>query len=339
MKLTLSPTPKNLREALEIEGFRFPCGGKGVCGRCRVKAPLIPPTALDYRFFSEAEINEGMRLACDKTIGGAMEIECYMQKAPAPRKLYDPTVSAVLGGTASEISIIEDGDIIETLVLPTPKPDTIKLRSLAGKNAVELYEKYGVAKASTMLVAGTPEIMEAFFGRGADISDYSRSGDTVEASLFDMPSEEVYLPPIPNGYMGSLELLELDGIPEGSLLILGGKAVKIIYKGETVAPISALLMEKAGESEARAVYAAIKYFGEQYDFSDIYLVGKLPSPIEARLQKGGIIYKTQESAATARAAAALSDNKFKTRLDKLARKAYALDLSEEERWQELLALS
>ena len=56
---------------LRSAGYYFPssCGGKGLCGRCRVRVLegsglLAPPTAAEKRFLSAGELAGGWRLAC-----------------------------------------------------------------------------------------------------------------------------------------------------------------------------------------------------------------------------------------------------------------------------------
>jgi uncharacterized 2Fe-2S/4Fe-4S cluster protein (DUF4445 family) len=47
-----------------------PCGGAGTCGKCRVRitAGLSDPSPLDAEFFSDDELNDGWRLACQTSI-------------------------------------------------------------------------------------------------------------------------------------------------------------------------------------------------------------------------------------------------------------------------------
>ena len=61
------------------------CGGRGVCGRCRVRfasgAPL--PSAADRRFFSPQELREGYRLACTARPVSDCDIElCFAVTHP-----------------------------------------------------------------------------------------------------------------------------------------------------------------------------------------------------------------------------------------------------------------
>jgi len=61
-------TGENLLEVLQDEGYELPslCGGMGLCGKCRVKIleGKKSPTESDREFFSDEELQEGMRLSC-----------------------------------------------------------------------------------------------------------------------------------------------------------------------------------------------------------------------------------------------------------------------------------
>jgi len=54
-----------------------PCGGKGTCGKCRVKVAsgCPPPTDADRDAFSDDELNEGARLACQNRLTEAAVVE------------------------------------------------------------------------------------------------------------------------------------------------------------------------------------------------------------------------------------------------------------------------
>lgn len=328
------PQSQSLQEALETEGFRFPCGGKGICGRCRIKASMLAPTPKDHKFFTDKEIAEGLRLACDKTITQPIEIECHMAKSPPTRKLYDPMITAILGDTSTEVSIVEHG-IIETLVLASPDADTLPLRSVVGKNAIELYEKYSVAKAAVMLVAGTTERMQIFCRNGID-TDLLAMGDTLDAATFDMPTEEVYLPPFPTAFCGSLELLELDAAQDNTLLIIDGQSIRFLYKGSTTIVCAAITKDNYGQLD-KAIWATIQYFLQQYDTQEVAFVGNPTQEVARYLGEVGCQYSVVQSNATATAALAIEDNRHKTRLNKLSRKVAAITIAEDEVWQELLS--
>ena len=65
---TISVTEGTLLEALQkqIEGIQAPCGGRGVCGKCRVQVleGQLPITVEDEKIFTPVELESGWRLAC-----------------------------------------------------------------------------------------------------------------------------------------------------------------------------------------------------------------------------------------------------------------------------------
>ncbi|MBZ4658250.1 MAG: ferredoxin [Desulfacinum sp.] len=55
-----------------------PCGGLGLCGRCRVRileGPVEPPTAAEKRLLSAEELADGLRLACQAVPRGSLRVE------------------------------------------------------------------------------------------------------------------------------------------------------------------------------------------------------------------------------------------------------------------------
>lgn len=70
---------KTLKDAITEGGlhFDFPCGGKGTCGKCRVKIinQIIPPTREDQKFLDEKDIAQGVRLACHTAIHGDLTVQ------------------------------------------------------------------------------------------------------------------------------------------------------------------------------------------------------------------------------------------------------------------------
>ena len=60
-----------------LPGINAPCGGKGRCGKCRVKArgALSQPTAAERAALGEQALAEGVRLACQARALGEVEVE------------------------------------------------------------------------------------------------------------------------------------------------------------------------------------------------------------------------------------------------------------------------
>jgi len=63
-----------LLEAAGLAGMTVetPCGGAGSCGKCRVRitSGASPPGSADMEFFSQSELDDGWRLACQASIRG-----------------------------------------------------------------------------------------------------------------------------------------------------------------------------------------------------------------------------------------------------------------------------
>ncbi len=70
--------PCPLKELLECcsVAIDFPCGGAGICGKCKVQVhgKLSPLTEQEGEFLSQEEIEKGIRLACYAVIQGDCEI-------------------------------------------------------------------------------------------------------------------------------------------------------------------------------------------------------------------------------------------------------------------------
>ncbi|MBQ9063290.1 MAG: DUF4445 domain-containing protein [Eubacterium sp.] len=70
---------ENLLERLRREQIYFPapCGGRGTCGKCRVRFVSEAPEASEdgKKFFTEAELADGWRLACRVTLEGPVVLE------------------------------------------------------------------------------------------------------------------------------------------------------------------------------------------------------------------------------------------------------------------------
>ncbi|MGI9952282.1 ASKHA domain-containing protein [Moorellaceae bacterium AZ2] len=76
--------------ALGAAGVTAPCGGRGLCGRCRIKIAegiLSPPTEAEKRALSPAELNEGYRLACQAALLGPVKVEIPPEAMVGVQKL------------------------------------------------------------------------------------------------------------------------------------------------------------------------------------------------------------------------------------------------------------
>ena len=319
MKLTInSETKTSLREYLIREGYSFPCGGKGLCGRCRIIAPTLSETPLDLRFLSENELNNGVRLACDKFIEGELTIDCTLPKASIVTKIDEPLVFSVLSDHHTVVGIADGDTLVETLVLPAPEINTRDLRAIVGKNAIELYEKYNVAKANVLLISGNPERVFAI----TELNEYSNFGESYDASEFMLPAEEVFVLPTPNATIGSDLILNLLDREDGTLIIENGTYSLVKDTSVFVARID----NENAELGPIAHEATMAYFNGEFGVKNAYSV-------EKKLSMTDTILSQKE----AQALRALAFPKVRTAINKLARKIVVLDLANDAKWQDLFS--
>lgn len=77
-KVTLSIKSIELKEVIKSSSinFSFPCGGMGICGKCKVKVSgkVNPPTSKEKKLIPDL-IEKGYRLACQVRIEGDVKVE------------------------------------------------------------------------------------------------------------------------------------------------------------------------------------------------------------------------------------------------------------------------
>ncbi|HBT47739.1 MAG TPA: ferredoxin [Peptococcaceae bacterium] len=76
--------------SLGAGGVTAPCGGRGLCGRCRVRVAeglLSPPTEAEKKALSPDELKEGYRLACQAALLGPVKVEIPRETMLGVQKL------------------------------------------------------------------------------------------------------------------------------------------------------------------------------------------------------------------------------------------------------------
>jgi len=186
-----------LKQELLKQGYEFPCGGVGRCGRCRICAPKCPVSALDKRFLSPLEIEGGVRLACDK---GAEVLplikEVYLKKAAAAKKIAEPSIAVGLYDNRAEISIVDGTEVVETEMFPIEHLTTSEVRSVIGKNSVEFFEKYGGAKADVISVCGSKKAVAALLANRNFAKEPLTECEYLSAGELFLPAQEVLISPV-----------------------------------------------------------------------------------------------------------------------------------------------
>lgn len=114
LKVVEASTGKLLFQALSSAGIFLPsaCGGKGLCGMCRVRAcgGVGKVTEAETRHLSAEEREKGMRLACQAVLEN--DVRVFLSEDELAAKLYRTKVSAVRKMTDSikEITVSCDAD-------------------------------------------------------------------------------------------------------------------------------------------------------------------------------------------------------------------------------------
>ena len=319
MKITVKGDNVNLRDFLEREGFRFPCGGKGSCGRCRIVAPALPVTDRDRKFLTPDEIERGVRLACDKTVCGEAEIEADIASGEVKAERYERADAyAVFCDNATYIGLQDGGEVRDGLELPPVEARYAYLRGAAQKETIELFEKHSLAKADVFLLAASP----ARFTELTGIAERFAAGQTIGAELMSMPAEDVYLPPVPKTLIGSDILLEF-ALREAGEFVVSGRY--FAYLDE-----ASLHVAYVASEDAAIRTATILYFLKEFAPARASYIGKDETAAACGLLG-------EESRIPTSAARALDSNRFKAALDRLARKAEEVNLACDESWQKILS--
>lgn len=203
----------NVKKFLEEQGYKFPCGGAGLCGRCKVIAKDLEITARDRVFFSEAELQEGYRLACDKVTNKSVYLEPLFAKKASIKKPSDPGVIIFLEKDLYHIYLIGDETIIDSYIGKTPLLDKIALQSALGSETIELYEEYGLAIVDSIMILGEYEYIKALENENTNMEG------TMNAKLFSMPSLDVYMPKFVDKKFNHLLLYAMD-LEENTALVV-----------------------------------------------------------------------------------------------------------------------
>ncbi|WP_406676941.1 ASKHA domain-containing protein [Neomoorella carbonis] len=87
---TILAAAQQLGLALGAGGLTAPCGGRGLCGRCRVRiaaGDAGEPTATERRFLKPEQLEQGYRLACQAVIKGPLKVEIPPESMLGAQKL------------------------------------------------------------------------------------------------------------------------------------------------------------------------------------------------------------------------------------------------------------
>ncbi len=319
-----------LKDVLVKYGMAFPCGGNGQCGKCRIKCKEIAPTDKDKRFLTENALEEGWRIACDKTVGD------YSVECPPParhekvRELSACNIVASVDVKTVTVGIADD-EIAEKVTVPNPLYDgngitgiaeeyekdakrlTHMIRAVLAKESIELFEKYNKAQAETFVVAANGMFMRILTGLTleGEEPDYNMIKD---GHMFDLPTETVYFLPTVNAYIGGDLLSETVNYETNTLVLDCGDVFSAVYLGKEDSLATSMWDMTYDEIGIKAINAAIKVLvGENKPVVRIY--GSHAKKLEKTLLNDGFEY-TIEKKQLENVGKALSSLRFRAKLNR-----------------------
>ncbi|HQC55106.1 MAG TPA: hypothetical protein PKX91_05220 [Clostridia bacterium] len=325
------PANVYLKDHLESLGYMFPCGGKGLCGRCKIEAPLLDPTKLDYRFLTKEQIGAGIRLACDKYVEKEMNIECDLQLKPTHKKPEEPCAYAIFNDDFTEIGLLDDGIIIDSVSLKAPEVSGISLRAQFNSNVIELFEKYDIAKAVTIVFIGTSQRIQAITDMPLPIP----FGEMYDATEFQLPGENLYIPALPISDIASSDIIELLDTPEETLVIsknsffFVGSDIMCVTIGDNPKdsmPDNIHNTPYIDSDFKRAYKATLEFLIHKFKPKDIITFTDSPVAMEygARLVERRARYLVSELTVS---------NRKKATLNKIAKRCVTMSLADSDEWQ------
>jgi ferredoxin len=348
-----------LKKLLTQLGFVFPCGGEGRCGRCKISCNKIRATSLDAKFLNEKQLNSGMRLACDKLAEDNYDItidSALFGVQENVRKLTECRISVSIGIQEVAISILDD-EIVETIVLPNPlfsygsftslskkysadRPTFSKmLRNCIGKESVELFEKYGTAKADTLAIGASEFYIKVLLGLplNQEIPDYNA---LVEKDNLSLPTEQIYILPMVNQYFGGDLLCETVELKEYSLLINCEDVCSFAYIGKEENTIAAMWDITYQEKlELTGIKAAILTLLKDKMPPIVYLYGNFLEFVAPILEELNLTHIDNVTKKIDNIARACLFSRFRARLNKEKARSSYFDIVNSEDFHYFFAIS
>jgi ferredoxin len=341
----------SLKDLLESLGFIFPCGGVGKCGRCRINCKNLETTELDKRFLNDIQLANGVHLACDKKIVNNLNIDiesALLGELKKNVKLTDCRIAVSLASQNISISIL-DTDIVETVVLPNPllkygsyselsklynldrATFSKLLRNCIGKESVELFEKYGTAKADTIALAGNEFYIKILLGipLEQEVADYN---SLLENDNLSLPVELVYILPTYNNFIGGDIISEMVSLPSNSLLIDCENICVFAYIGEMENTLTAMWDLRYDSLEIMGIKAAIKTLIENKEATPIvYLYGSNSDKVACIVEELGLTH-IEKSKNNDNIAKACLFNRFRVKLNKEKVRSTYFNLADNEQF-------
>lgn len=324
---------EKLKDILTSEGLPFPCGGKGICGKCRINCPQLAPTDLDKRFLSENQIKDGMRLACDKKAEQGIDISFEKQMNVIPkRKMEFCNIAVIIDNQNITLGILDE-EIVEKVVIQNTNQNTIGLRSAIAKECIELFEKYNLAKADTIAVGTTAYYAEMLIGEKTE-----GDGERFDALELMLPAETLYMLPFVSDTIGG-DFLALTGNKSFPRMIIDASKTFVagLFQDKDIFCISHKNIEYT-DNELIGLQASIQLLLSRIDCPPIIsLYGDYAERMSKILLEYS--YAIEEDSGLEVVARTTNENKLKNVLFKLRKRVSVLETVNNDEWQEQFILA
>ena len=143
-----------------------PCGGKGTCGRCRVRfvSEAPQPTANERRLLTEEERSSGVRLACEVRVAEA----CSLQLPVSREQEIDVLVTADAADGAIPSQTVDEGIPGQTAGTIHGQRDCVAMHSR--EDAAKIWGHSGKKRCGAAVDIGTTTLAATLY----DLTDRKR---------------------------------------------------------------------------------------------------------------------------------------------------------------------
>lgn len=147
------------------------CGGRGLCGTCRVIAAgdgLTPPTEPERELLGPAELSAGVRLACQATVAGDARVDVPPESLTAPQRL-------VFEGQAAGVTPLDPAVVALDVHISPPVIDDLRSDATRLQDAVARAGEPVACTSLAVLSAASAALRSRHWVARAAV--YRRGGD------------------------------------------------------------------------------------------------------------------------------------------------------------------
>ena len=202
-----------LVSTLSEHGVEFPCGATGHCGGCgvRVRSGWLPATHADCEVFTNGELNDGWRLACQARPEGPVVLECGQWKMDV---LSDTAALPASGRKGLGIAIDAGTTTIAAQLIDCANGEVLAVETALNPQAAfgsDVMSRIRAVLAgedlATPIRASLGEMVKRLTAqRAKDVAEVVLVGNTVMHHLFSgLPVEALAAAPFVSPHLGQQE--------------------------------------------------------------------------------------------------------------------------------------